>query len=61
MEGREFRQLAAEKPEVLRTLIPKLKVLARSSPPCFPAFSHTNIPTSSLFASSLVFGPSFKE
>eukprot|EP00668_Euglena_longa_P006784 GGOE01008108.1.p1 GENE.GGOE01008108.1~~GGOE01008108.1.p1 ORF type:complete len:1105 (-),score=368.79 GGOE01008108.1:645-3824(-) len=32
MEGREFRQLAAQKPELLRTLIPKLKVLARSSP-----------------------------
>eukprot|EP00667_Euglena_gracilis_P000966 EG_transcript_966 len=32
MEGREFRQLAAERPELLRTLIPRLKVLARSSP-----------------------------
>mmetsp|Transcript_18500 Transcript_18500/g.32066 ORF Transcript_18500/g.32066 Transcript_18500/m.32066 type:complete len:1142 (+) Transcript_18500:48-3473(+) len=32
MEGAEFRKMAAENPERLQALIPKLRVLARSSP-----------------------------
>jgi len=32
MEGKEFRKMAAEKPAELRAILPKLQILARSSP-----------------------------